>query len=189
MNSWTSRSRFSRPQAAVIAIPILLLTIAVACSKTETAAPPKTTVFQTLATLATTTTEGPTTSRAPTTPTTRVTTTTFPEVKGKFEVIPSGRVSSSYPYPALAESPTSTPALTWNIPLEAGQKLSIHGPAPGTTDAELSTVSAGSFALCPGAIANSTCTLTPGRFTYTADVKDGSGTVVATTTADLNVSG
>lgn len=189
MSTRPLRTMITRSRVIALSIPLLLAGVATACSST-TPAPATTTVFKTLVTLPTTTTEGPTTSGKPTTTTTQVTTTTTPDVKGTFKMVPSS-ISGSYPYPGTpgtVDAPGLSPTLVWDIQLDPGQKLSIHGPAPGTPDVELSKVTAGSFVVCPGAIAGGSCTLTPDRYTYTADVKDADGNVVATTTAFLRAS-
>jgi len=184
-------ARRSQSRAAMIAaLAFALAAPLAACSKGGDNASTTTTakVLETISTLATTTTDDPTnpkptTSRPPTTPTTAAPTTAAPpSVNGTVTIKPSS-VAKVFEYDATGGG--ASPTLTWDVKLDAGQKLSVHGPAPGTPDVQLSTVTAGSFPLCPGSLVGTTCTLDAKTYTYTVDVKNPDGAVAATKTATL----
>ena len=187
--------RHRLPTAAFALVAVALVTAVTGCSKGGDESTTTTTakVLETISTLATTTTDDPTnpkptTSRAPTT--TAPTTAPAPTVatlNGTVTVKPSS-VANTYDYDTTGALGT-TPVLAWDVKVDAGQKVSVHGPAPGTADAELSTVATGSFPLCPGSLVGTTCTLDQKSYTWTVDVKNPDGTVVASKTATLRVSG
>jgi len=166
--------------------------VAACSSGGESSTPTTAKVLETISTLGTTTTDDPTnpkptTSKPPTTPTTAAPTTAAPaSINGTVTIKPA-TTPKVFEYDATGGG--ASPTLTWDVKLDAGQKVSVHGPAPGTENAELSTVAAGSFPLCPGSLAGTTCTLEGKTYTYTVDVKGADGAVVASKTATLRASG
>ncbi len=181
-----------RLAAGLILLGVALLAALTGCSKGGDESSTTTTakVLETLSTLATSTTDDPTNPKPTTTrpPTTTAPTTAAPaSVNGTLTVKPSS-VPASYEYDATGAS-GATPMLAWDVKLDPGQKVSVHGPAPGTADAELSTVASGTFPLCPGALSGTTCTLDKKSYTWTVDVKNPDGSVAASKTATLRVTG
>lgn len=179
----------NRRTLAVLALLAAAVALVIGCSSSqpETTTPAGTTA-KTLETLPTTTstTEGPSTSKQPTTTTIPTTTTTLPKINGTFEVKPSA-ATGSWPYPPIDQF--SSPTLSWNVTVDPGQTVAIHGAAPGTPDAQLSTVTNGSFTLCPGSIDTvaANCTVNPGRYDYTIDIKNPDGSIATTKTVTLRV--